>query len=197
LVESKENEKKFACKSFCKEPINKELKGKVRHFFNKIKNININKESLENEIAIMRKIDHNSIIHLYEVHETENTFYMIMDYLEGGPLLDLIKTNRKLHNFQIMNLMISMAQGLKHMHLQGIIHRDLKPENIIFKDSENAEPIIVDLGLATFENENEYLFPRCGTPGYVAPEVINIKSHGVRYGSNCDVFSLGIIFHML
>ena len=152
---------------------------------------------MQNEILIMRKIDHNSIIHLYEVHETDNTFYMIMDYLAGGTLLDLMKSNRKLLHSEIMSIIASITDGLKNLHTIGILHRDLKPENILFKDNENNEPVIVDLGLATFENEHEYLFPRCGTPGYVAPEVINIKSQGVKYSSVCDVFSLGIIFHIL
>lgn len=145
----------------------------------------------------MRKIDHCNIIHLHEVHETDNTFYMIMDYLEGGPLLDLIKDERKLGHLDIMNLMISLTHGLKYLHNLGIIHRDLKPENILFRNHETREPVIVDLGLATLESEHEFLFPRCGTPGYVAPEVINIKSQGVKYSSVCDVFSLGIIFHLL
>jgi len=146
----------------------------------------------------MRKIENNSnIIHLYEVHETDNTFYMIMDYLEGGPLLDLIKGDQKLIHLDIMNLMISLTHGVKYLHSLSIIHRDLKPENILFKDNENHDPVIVDLGLATLESEHEYLFPRCGTPGYVAPEVINIKSQGVKYSPVCDVFSLGIIFHLL
>lgn len=145
----------------------------------------------------MRKIDHNCIIHLHEVHETENTYYMIMDYLEGETLLEMIKNQGRLTYFQIMNLMIAIAQGLKYLHSQGIIHRDLKPENILFQDTSLKDPVIVDLGLATFENESEYLFPRCGTPGYVAPEVINIKSQSAKYSSVCDVFSLGVIFHIL
>ena len=145
----------------------------------------------------MRKIDHSCIIHLHEVHETENTYYMIMDYLEGETLLEMIKNQGRLTYFQIMNLMIAIAQGLKYLHSQGIIHRDLKPENILFQDTSLKDPVIVDLGLATFENESEYLFPRCGTPGYVAPEVINIKSQSAKYSSVCDVFSLGVIFHIL
>ena len=84
------------------------------------------------------------------------------------------------------------------MHEHSIMHRDIKPENILFNNtSENREPIIVDLGLATHEKEQEYLYPRCGTPGYVAPEIINIKSHRSKYSNNCDVFSAGIILHLL
>lgn len=197
MIESKENDKKFACKSFAKDLINKELKGKVKCFYYCYIIILSKKESLQNEISIMRKIDHNNIIKLYEVHETDNTFYMIMDYLEGGPLLNLLKSNRKLLHAEITKIMIAITNGVKYLHSLGILHRDLKPENILFKDKIDDEPVIVDLGLATFEYETEFLFPRCGTPGYVAPEVINIKSQGIKYSSVCDVFSLGIIFHLL
>ena len=145
----------------------------------------------------MRRTDHPNVITLLEVHETDNTIYMIMDYLEGGPLLDLIRGDQKLLHIDIMNIMIAITHGVKHLHSFGIIHRDLKPENILFKNYDTHEPVIVDLGLATLESEHEFLFPRCGTPGYVAPEVINIKSQGVKYGAVCDVFSFGIIFHLL
>lgn len=152
-----------------------------------------------NEITIMRRINHQNIIHLYEVHETENTIYMIMDFLEGGQLLELIKIPRKFKQIEIINLISGIAKGLLYLHEMGIIHRDIKPENILFNKLETGEtePVIVDFGLATYENENEYLFPRCGTPGYVAPEVINIKSQKAKYGAGCDIFSVGVLFHLL
>jgi len=83
------------------------------------------------------------------------------------------------------------------MHSQGIMHRDLKPENIIFKKPNSMEVSIVDFGLATRIDEKEYLFVRCGTPGFVAPEVVNIKDLNVHYDAVCDVFSAGLIFHIL
>jgi len=83
------------------------------------------------------------------------------------------------------------------MHERGIMHRDLKPENIIFKKTNSMEVVIVDLGLATRANETEYLFVRCGTPGFVAPEVVNIKDLNVHYDPVCDIFSVGLIFHIL
>lgn len=80
------------------------------------------------------------------------------------------------------------------MHSKHIIHRDIKPENIIFKGSGDTIDIgIVDLGFATFESEYRSLFVRCGTPGYVAPEVLNDK----EYNCKADVFSAGIIFYMI
>lgn len=84
------------------------------------------------------------------------------------------------------------------MHSKKAMHRDLKPENLIFRSEDSwGECIIADFGLAEFSDAEEYLFVRCGTPGYVAPEVINIKDMKTKYESICDMFSLGLIFHIL
>ena len=146
----------------------------------------------------MRNLYHPNIIHLYEVHETENTIYMIMDFLEGGQLLEIFRNTQKVPEIEIVKIFIHILNGIAYLHENNIMHRDIKPENILFNNtSENKEPVIVDLGLATKEDEQEYLYPRCGTPGYVAPEIINIKSHKSKYSNACDIFSAGIIFHLL
>ena len=77
------------------------------------------------------------------------------------------------------------------------MHRDLKPENLIFRTPGSCDLVIADFGLAEFSDAEEYLFVRCGTPGYVAPEVINIKDMKTKYHPICDIFSLGLIFHLL
>ena len=77
------------------------------------------------------------------------------------------------------------------------MHRDLKPENILLRRKDTLDCVIADFGLAEFEYTDMYLFTRCGTPGFVAPEVINIKDMKAKYGSICDIFSLGLIFYML
>lgn len=79
------------------------------------------------------------------------------------------------------------------------MHRDLKPENILFRNNEMTEEniCIADFGLSTFANVEEYLFSRCGTPGFVAPEVVNLKDMKKKYDIVCDEFSIGIIFHIL
>lgn len=88
---------------------------------------------------------------------------------------------------------MQILQGLDYLHRKLIIHRDLKPENIIVKDGPSIDCGIVDLGFATYEKDYDKLFKRCGTPGYVAPEILNNSA----YGCKVDVFSCGIIFYML
>jgi serine/threonine protein kinase len=78
------------------------------------------------------------------------------------------------------------------------MHRDLKLENLLFrKPKEYDSLVIADFGMATNVNEKCYLFCRCGTPGYVAPEVINILDFKTTYKSVCDVYGAGAIFHLL
>jgi serine/threonine protein kinase len=78
------------------------------------------------------------------------------------------------------------------------MHRDLKPENILFKKrGKNILLKIVDFGLATYVNSFPYIFPKCGTPGFVAPEIANLEDKKLGYGVVCDVFSIGVIFHIL
>ena len=79
------------------------------------------------------------------------------------------------------------------MHSKNIIHWDLKPENIIVKTSKVIDIGVVDLGFATHENDYNKLFKRCGTPGYVAPEILNDK----HYDCKADVYSCGIIFYII
>jgi len=94
-----------------------------------------------------------------------------------------------------------ILEALAYMNDKNIMHRDLKPDNMILKNKnslENCELKIVDFGLATVCDIPEYLFKRCGTPGFVAPEVINAPSRtNIHYSPKCDVFSAGVIFYIL
>lgn len=77
------------------------------------------------------------------------------------------------------------------------MHRDLKPDNVMFRNESSDELVIVDFGLASFVDVREYIFSRCGTPGYVAPEVANLKDPKAKYSEICDLFSLGVILHLM
>ena len=83
------------------------------------------------------------------------------------------------------------------MHINNLIHRDLKPENLLLKSTENNyEIVLADFGLATSLNE-EPLFKRCGTPGFVAPEILEYVDGMDFYSDKCDVFSAGVILYLL
>ena len=146
----------------------------------------------------MRLLQHPNIINLNEVYETDHSYYMIMELLEGGSLKDRI-SQEKIESDAIFSIMLGTLRGLNYMHQKGVMHRDIKPENILFRSNGNSENdvCIADLGLSSFVNEQIYLFFRCGTPGFVAPEIINLKDENAHYTEKCDLFSLGIIYHLL
>lgn len=184
LVTKKTTEEEFAVKAFSKETLYAQPRGK---------------ESLVNELKIMRMLSHPNIIQLYEVCETENSIYMILELLKGGSLLEKIKEKKFFNEKEIFPILRGVLKGIEHVHERGIMHRDIKPENILFRtiNCQESDVCIADFGLSTIVKEKQYLFFRCGTPGYVAPEVINLKDEKAVYSEVCDVFSLGVIFHIL
>ena len=122
----------------------------------------------------MRTLKNSNIAELYGVYETENSLYLSMEEVQGITLDTFLKRNKQTTISQRRKIMKGLLNGLKELTKQKIIHRDLKPENIIV--SENIENVkIVDFGLATFIDEPKYIYVRCGTPGFVAPEILNIK----------------------
>ncbi len=129
--------------------------------------------------------------------ESDNSLYIVVELLEGGLIYDKIKAKEKFKPQETKQIMFSILSGLREMHSKRIMHRDLKPENLIFRTPGSSDCVIADFGLAEFADSEEYLFVRCGTPGYVAPEVINIKDMKTKYEPICDLFSLGLIFHIL
>ncbi|CAD8089919.1 unnamed protein product [Paramecium sonneborni] len=153
-----------------------------------------------NEIQLMQKLKHDNIIQLIDLYEGENTFYLILEYLEGKSLHELLLIQKQSIFEQeiIQQIMKLILQAIDYMHSQGIMHRDLKPENIMFKQHNQLQSLkIVDFGLATLQNLDVYHFPRCGTPGYVAPEIANLEDLSQKYSVLCDEFSVGCIFYKL
>ncbi len=132
------------------------------------------------EIETMSKVSHQNVLTLHEVFEGEETFYLILDLMEGGNLRALLdKGIYGLDPNHCVTIMKKLLMGTKEIHKQGIMHRDLKPENILFKEKNNLNTLkISDFGLANFEagNKTHCIYFKCGTPGYVAPEIANINS---------------------
>ncbi|CAD8058324.1 unnamed protein product [Paramecium sonneborni] len=177
---SKQNQKLYAVKIFEKD---------------KMKNSEIDKKALLKEINIMRKLNHQGVIKLHEVFEDETNIYFVLDYLEGGELYNHIQNNYKFPEKLVAKVIATILNSLDYLQQQNILHRDLKPENMILRNKGILDDIVItDFGLADYySNQGNYLFSRCGTPGYVAPEVL----HDELYDFKIDVFSVGCLMYIL
>lgn len=142
---------------------------------------------------------HPHILRLDELHETKNSVYLVMEMLSGGELLNKILDKKLTKAEDVRKIMGNLVSALAYLDKKNIMHRDLKPENVILKNNEDLSNIcLVDFGLATKVDAKEYIFKRCGTPGFVAPEIINASSEeNIKFSTKVDVFSAGIMFYLM
>lgn len=149
-------------------------------------------ESLKQEVQILMNLNHPNIVKLYEVFDTSKRMYMVMDLLIGGELFDRIVKKGSFSEAEAASLIKQVTSALIYMHKNGVVHRDLKPENLLFETKSDYSTIkIIDYGLAKV-NDDAMRTP-CGTPGYVAPEILSDK----EYGKEVDMWSLGVILYIL
>jgi len=149
------------------------------------------------EIKMMRKNDHKNLVSLYEVYESENSVYLVMEYMTGQTLRHFLKKRKPLDS-QIIDITKSILEALTYFEENKIMHRDLKPDNILIDNDLNVK--IIDFGLAAYYDTEDLLHDRCGTAGYIAPEIFSFvrKMPSTYYDNKCDVFSTGcILFQML
>uniref|UniRef100_A0A9J7YW64 Calcium/calmodulin-dependent protein kinase 1Db n=1 Tax=Cyprinus carpio carpio TaxID=630221 RepID=A0A9J7YW64_CYPCA len=154
------------------------------------------KESgIENEIAVLRKIKHENIVALEDIYESPTHLYLIMQLVSGGELFDRI-VERGFYTEQDASALIKqVVDAVNYLHSLGIVHRDLKPENLLYYNPhEESKIMISDFGLSKMEGAaNDIMSTACGTPGYVAPEVLAQKP----YSKAVDCWSIGVIAYIL
>lgn len=152
-------------------------------------------ELVRTEIEILKICQHPNIIHLYEVFENVDYFYIIMEYCEGGDLFSYLeKRNFILPEDKACRIIYKMCTALFYIHSYGIIHRDIKPENVLMiSTDDNADIRILDFGLSKILGPNEYCNEPYGTLSYVAPEVLLEKP----YNKAVDMWSLGVTTYLL
>ena len=165
----------------------------------KISKLNMNSAQFQKEIDILMKMDHPNIIKLYEVFESDNSIYLIMEECFGGELFDRIlkriKTNSIYTEKEACKIMQQVIGAIEYCHNNGIVHRDLKPENLLYlkEGSEENNPIkIADFGLSQNLNYKKILTSKVGTAYYVPPEILTGK-----YNEKCDIWSAGVILYIL
>ncbi|XP_055985277.1 serine/threonine-protein kinase DCLK3 [Sorex fumeus] len=148
---------------------------------------------VDSEISIIQSLSHPNIVKLHQVYETEKEIYLIMEYVQGGDLFDAIMESVKFPEREAALMLLDLCQALVHMHDKGIVHRDLKPENLLVQRNEDKSTTLklADFGLA--KHVVRPIFTVCGTPTYVAPEILSEKG----YGLEVDLWAAGVILYIL
>ncbi|XP_040049209.2 calcium/calmodulin-dependent protein kinase type 1D isoform X1 [Gasterosteus aculeatus] len=149
--------------------------------------------NLENEIAVLRRIKHDNVVGMEDLYESQTHFYLIMQLVAGGELFDRILDRGVYSEKDASSVIQQVLQAVSYLHENGIVHRDLKPENILYySQAENSKIMISDFGLSKMV-DHDIMSTACGTPGYVAPEVLAQKP----YSKAVDCWSIGVITYIL
>ena len=151
------------------------------------------KERINREIKIMKKINHFSITKLYTIIETKYIIYLVQEYVQGKELNDYLYTKGKLDESEACKFFHQIISGLSYLHYIGIAHRDFKPENILLTN-DNKILKIIDFGLSNIYKKGQLLKTGCGSPCYCPPEMI--KEEGYN-GEKSDIWSAGIILYLM
>uniref|UniRef100_A0A183INS0 Protein kinase domain-containing protein n=1 Tax=Soboliphyme baturini TaxID=241478 RepID=A0A183INS0_9BILA len=150
-------------------------------------------ESLQNEIDVLRRLQHPNIVRLYETYEDKSNYYLVMELVTGGELFDRIVERGTFSEKDASALIRQVLEAVSYMHDNGVVHRDIKPENLLYHSpAKDSKIIISDFGLSK-TIDSGIMATACGTPGYVAPEVLAQKP----YGKAVDVWSIGVITYIL
>lgn len=148
---------------------------------------------LKNEVCGLKKSNHPNIVKLFDFYETEQSIYIVMEYIKGGTLRNYIETHKKkITEKNAKKIIYYLLQAVDYLHKSNIIHRDIKLDNIMFNDPKDLSSLkLIDFGLsAQFENYNGEF---CGTLLYMSPERLFAKN----YTKESDIWSIGIILHIL
>ncbi|XP_007902284.2 serine/threonine-protein kinase DCLK3 [Callorhinchus milii] len=150
-------------------------------------------DMIKNEIAIVKSISHPNIVRFIEEFESDTEIYIIMEYVHGGDLFDAITENVKFTEQCAAFMITNLCKALAYIHSKNIVHRDMKPENLLVQcDADgNTALKLADFGLAV--KVTEPIFTVCGTPTYVAPEILSETG----YGLEVDMWATGVILYIL
>lgn len=128
------------------------------------------KENLEAEISILQSIQHPCVMRLHEVQTTERNVYLILEFCPGGDLSQVIKVRGGQSEHQARVYLLQLADGLRHLREHNLVHRDLKPQNLLLTADGRLK--IGDFGFARYMQQQDMAETLCGTPLYMAPEIL-------------------------
>lgn len=153
----------------------------------------------EDEVAVLKRIRHENIIAVEEIIETDSMLYLVLELVTGGELFHRIVLHASGHctepEAKVYCRQILLA--VRYLHGEGIVHRDLKPENILLVSPSSQSIKLTDFGLSRVIDSTAFLHTICGTPQYVAPEVM-VATYDKGYdGKACDMWSFGVILYLM
>lgn len=147
------------------------------------------------EAEVLARLQHECIVHIYDVEEVGGTFYIIMEYVAGPSLGEVLQREGRLDEGRVREVAVQLASGLEAAHRKGIVHRDLKPDNILF--TPEGRPKITDFGIARIAGDDAMARTRTGilmgTPYYMSPE----QARGGELTGASDQYSLGVLLYQM
>ncbi|KAK8654980.1 hypothetical protein V6N13_107573 [Hibiscus sabdariffa] len=150
-------------------------------------------DQIKREISIMKIVKHPNIVRLHEVLAGRTKIYIILEFVSGGELFDKIVHRVRLPENECRKYFQQLIDAVAHCHSKGVYHRDLKPENLLLDSSGNLK--VSDFGLSALPLQGGgLLHTTCGTPNYVAPEVLGNEGYD---GAAADVWSCGVILFVI
>ncbi|XP_076339230.1 phosphorylase b kinase gamma catalytic chain, liver/testis isoform-like isoform X2 [Tachypleus tridentatus] len=150
------------------------------------------------EIHILKLVaGHPYIIELHDVFESTTFIFLVFELCKNGELFDYLTNVVALSEKKTKTIMKQLLEAVEFIHSKNVVHRDLKPENILLDDEFNVK--ITDFGFAKIVKQEERLFELCGTPGYLAPELLkaSMYENAVGYNQEVDVWACGVIMYTL
>ncbi|BAF22550.1 cBL-interacting protein kinase 2 [Oryza sativa Japonica Group] len=151
-------------------------------------------DQIKREISVMKLVRHPNIVQLYEVMATKTKIYFVLEHVKGGELFNKVQRGR-LKEDAARKYFQQLICAVDFCHSRGVYHRDLKPENLLLDENSNLK--VSDFGLSALadcKRQDGLLHTTCGTPAYVAPEVINRRGYD---GAKADIWSCGVILFVL
>jgi len=151
-------------------------------------------KNLQNETEILKRVNHPNIIKLVEMFDSNEFLFLVMELTTGGELFDRIVAKGCYTEDEASELVRKIVEAIKYLHDIGICHRDLKPENLLLGSADSDVDVkIGDFGLSKIISKKMMMQTACGTPGYVAPEVLDASG----YDKEVDMWSVGVITYIL
>ncbi|KAJ2162896.1 serine/threonine protein kinase [Coemansia sp. RSA 552] len=152
-------------------------------------------ENFRVETSILSRVRHPSIVQVHGVFRERDYLYLVLDLAADGELFDEIVQRQYLSEDDSRRVLLQLLLAIRHLNRMGIVHRDIKLENILLADRKTLRIKLADFGLAKIVGEQMFMKTVCGTPMYVAPEVLMVRQIGM-YDHLVDVWSLGVALYI-